>query len=346
MSCGEFPWDSQIFSQGVTRPVRITTISQWPHLRWLAGCDSHGPFKNSHTSHMSSQSVRFCGSFLARLLWYVCCLMYVFCEARFVKFLWDFHKSLFWFLWYLTYVFCETRSVKSLWDFSVSLLWWVWFLTGVFCETRSVNSLLDFFKCLTTMVMFSHGVLLWVSLGEIIVRFFKISHCDKHVFSWGSFVRLALWNNCEIFQNVSQWSLWFLMGDFCETRSVLSQRDFPVSLFGVLRFLTCVYWESHIGMSFWDFLYNSRVIHMFSHVRLSWDSLRYIVVRFSKYSFVILMLSHGCLWCDSSGETIMRFVKKSFAVYMNSQGIILWNFIFPFKLHWIHVSIICTTLVK
>ena len=144
MSCGEFPWDSQIFSQGVTRPVRITTISQWPHLRWLAGCDSHGPFKNSHTSHMSSQSVRFCGSFLARLLWYVCCLMYVFCEARFVKFLWDFHKSLFWFLWYLTYVFCETRSVKSLWDFSVSLLWWVWFLTGVFCETRSVNSLLDF----------------------------------------------------------------------------------------------------------------------------------------------------------------------------------------------------------
>ena len=99
-------------------------------------------------------------------------------------------------------------------------------------------------------------------------------------------------------------------------------------------------------MSFWDFLYNTRVIHLFSLVRLSWDSLRYIVVRFFENSFVILMQSHGCLRCDSSGETIMRFLKKSFAVLMISHGIILLIFIFPFKLHWIHVSIICTTLVE
>ena len=88
------------------------------------------------------------------------------------------------------------------------------------------------------------------------------------------------------------------------------------------------------------------MIHMFSHVRLSWDSLGYIFVRFSKNCFVILMLSNVCLLCVSPRETIMRFLKKFFAVYMNSHGIILGNYMFSFKWHWIHVSIICTTLVK
>ena len=170
MSCGEFPWDSQIFSHCETRHVRITTISQWPHLMWLTECGSHGPFKISHKSHMSSQFVSFCESFLARLSWYVCYLMYVcysyitsqfnICEI-FLKVFCDTYDSQRmsfvslprWnHLEILKQVFCDrydssrgTFVSLARWNryeiFIKRLLWWICFLTGKFCETRSVKSL-------------------------------------------------------------------------------------------------------------------------------------------------------------------------------------------------------------
>ena len=96
-------------------------------------------------------------------------------------------------------------------------------------------------------------------------------------------MRLARWNHCEIFFNVSQWWLCFLTGYFCETRSV---------------------------KSLWDFLKCLTVIDMNSHGGLLWDSIGEITVRFSGKSFWRLMISHVCLLWVSHGDVISRFFLK------------------------------------
>ena len=143
MIWGEFRGDTQISSQCVYRPVRLTAISQWTHIMWLTKCGSHGAFKISHMSHMSSHFVSFYESSIVRLLWYVCYLTYVFCETRFVTYVWDFLKSL---LWYLIPHVC--------------LLW-----------VSPGEIIMRFFTKSFVIDMISHGGLLWDSLGEITVRF-------------------------------------------------------------------------------------------------------------------------------------------------------------------------------
>ena len=69
---------------------------------------------------------------------------------------------------------------------------------------------------------------------------------------------------------------------------------------------------------------------MVSHVRLSWDSLCEISVRFSKKYFLKLTIPHVCLLWVSLGEITMRFFKKySCDTYDFSRGIFAdlprWN---------------------